>query len=120
MKNYVVSLLLSSLAVVGVAQGHAHVQKSEPANNSTVTQLPKNVVLEFNEAVQLTVLTLQKGDDKAQELKPLPSAAAKVITVSMPTVDAGSYIIKWRAAGDDGHVTAGKVLFNVAPAGKTK
>ncbi|MGD9841507.1 MAG: copper resistance protein CopC [Steroidobacteraceae bacterium] len=113
MKHHVLLIALASFTTAGVAYGHAHVQKSVPANNSTISQLPKNVVIEFNEAAQLTVLTLQKGDGKAQDLKPLPSAAAKSISVPMPTVDAGSYIINWRAAGDDGHVISGKVLFNV-------
>lgn len=116
MKPYLSLIALASFAVTSVAFGHAHVQKSEPANNSTVTQLPKNVVLGFNQAVQLTVLTIQKGDGKAQDLGPLPKMAAKQVSVPMPTVDAGAYIIKWRAAGDDGHVMSGKVLFTLAPA----
>lgn len=111
-------MTLTALMFASVAHGHAHVQKSEPANNSTLAQAPKNVVLEFNEAVQMTVLSLQKSDGPTQDLKPLPSAPAKIVTVPIPAVDAGSYIIKWRAAGDDGHVVNGKVLFTVAPAGK--
>ncbi len=118
MKKLLSVIALASLALTGVAFGHAHVQKSEPANNSSIVQPPKNVMLEFNEAVLLTALTLQKGDAQAQDLGPLPKAAAKQVSVPMPAVDAGSYIIKWRAAGDDGHVMSGKVLFKVAPAAK--
>jgi copper resistance protein C len=118
MKKLLSLIAMASLATTGAAYGHAHVQKSEPANNSTIAQLPKNVMLQFNEAVQLTVLTLQKGDAKAQDLGPLPRSAAKEVSVPMPAVDAGSYIIKWRAAGDDGHVMDGKVLFKVAPVAK--
>ncbi len=114
MKRYLSLIALLPLVFAGVAYGHARVQKSEPANNSTVTQLPKNIVLEFSVPVQLTALTLQKGDGKPQQLEPLPSAAAKEVSVAMPKVDAGNYIIKWRAAGDDGHVMSGKVLFTVA------
>lgn len=121
MKRYLSLMVLASFVFAGVAYGHAHVQKSEPANNSTLSELPKNVMLEFNEAVLLTVLTLQKGDTKVQDLGPLPSAAANTVSVPMPVVNAGSYIIKWRAAGDDGHVVSGKVMFTVMPtAGKAQ
>lgn len=103
-----------TLMFTGLAHSHALVKKSEPANNSTITQVPGNITLEFNEPVQLSVLSLQKGDGPAQDLKPLPSKATAVVTIPMPKVEAGSYIIKWRAAGDDGHIMSGKVLFTVS------
>ena len=108
-----VCLLL--FAITGTAYGHAHILKSDPANKSTVHQSPKNVVLEFNEKVQITVLTMQKGEGKAQALVPLPRAAVKMISVPIPVVDAGSYTINWRATGDDGHVVSGQVMFTLAP-----
>lgn len=116
MKRYWSLLVLASLAFVGVAYGHAHVQKSEPANNSTVSQGPKNFVLEFNEPVQVTVLTLNKGETKLQDLGPLPGTAAKAVSVPMPAVAAGSYFVNWRGVGGDGHAVSGKVMFTVAPA----
>jgi len=112
--KYCLSLLaILSFAAAGVAHAHAHLEKSQPARNSTVSVLPKNVVLEFNEAVQMTALTLQAGDEKARDLGPLPNAAGKVITVPMPALAAGRYIIKWRAVSDDNHVMSGEVLFTV-------
>ena len=113
MKQYWVLAVSVLLAFSGVAFGHAHVQKSEPNNNSTISQAPKNFLLEFNEPVQLTVLTLNKGEAKLQDLGPLPSAAAKAVTVPMPAIEAGSYIVNWRGAGDDGHMVSGKVMFTV-------
>jgi methionine-rich copper-binding protein CopC len=100
-------------AVVGVAHAHAHLEHSQPAANSIVSIAPKNVVLTFNEAVQLTALTLQRGDDKPQDLGPLPKAVTKEITVPMPTLMPGNYIIKWRAVSDDNHVASGKVVFTI-------
>lgn len=120
MKKLLSLIALTSLALTGVAYGHSSVQKSVPANNSTITELPKNLSLSFSAAVQLTALTLQKGDGKPQDLSPLPKVAAKEVSVPMPAIDAGSYIVKWRAAGEDGHVMSGKVLFKVAPAGAAK
>lgn len=118
MKKLLSLIAMSVLALTSAAYGHSTVQKSVPANNSTVTEVPKNLSLSFGSAVQLTALTLQKGDGQPQDLSPLPKAAVKEVSVPMPAIDAGSYIVKWRAAGEDGHVMSGKVLFKVAPATK--
>jgi methionine-rich copper-binding protein CopC len=115
MKKYLVWMLIMSLAGTGLAQAHAHLKGSIPANSSSVTTLPKNILLEFNEAVQITALSLQKGDAKPQELAPLPATAASQISVPMPqNLTAGNYLIKWRCVGDDGHVMSGKVAFTTA------
>src|SRR6267154_1948542 len=100
MKFHLSLMALAALAFTGVAQAHAHLHKSDPADNSTITAVPKKLALEFNEAVKLTALSLQKGDEKAQQFGPLPTTAAKQITVAMPSVAPGSYIVKWRAMSD--------------------
>lgn len=118
MKKSFMLLAVLNFILIGMAYGHAHVEKSSPANNSTVSTNQQSITLQFNESVQITVLTLQKGDAPAQDLKPLPSKPTSVVTVPMPKIDEGSYIIKWRAAGDDGHIMSGKVLFNAANSAK--
>ena len=112
MKRWVLAVALSMISMA--TYGHAHLQKSQPENNHTVTESPKQVVLEFNEAVRLIVLTVQKDEGKPQSLAPLPTAVAKKISVAMPTLEAGRYLVKWRASGDDGHVVSGEVAFTVA------
>ena len=120
MKPYLALLVLTVLACGDIAYGHAHLQVSEPANASTVMQPPKRIVLQFNEATQLTVLTLQKGESQPQKLEPLPGTAAKSISVPLPAIDAGAYVVSWRAIGDDGHVVSGTLSFTVAPAASGK
>lgn len=112
MNKYLSIIAALSFAVSSTAFAHAHLEKSQPAANSAVST-PKEVVLEFNEPVQVTSLTLQKGDEKAQDLSPLPKAAAAKVTVPMPSVAPGKYIVKWRAVSDDNHVMSGKLLFTV-------
>lgn len=111
---------LASLAVAGIANAHAHLHMSAPANHSTVTAAPKQLTLEFNEAVQLTALTMQKGDSKATDVGPLPAMAMKEFTLTLPTLDAGNYIVKWRALSDDGHIMADKILFTIGSASAAK
>ena len=114
MKKCLSILAALSLAASGAAFAHVHLEKSQPADKSSASAPPKEVVLEFNEPVQVTALTIQKGDEKAQDLGPLPKAATARVTVPMPAVASGNYIVKWRAVGDDNHVMNGKFIFTVA------
>ena len=79
MKSYLSLVAVASLAFAGVVQAHAHLEKSVPAANSTMASAPKSVELAFNEAVQITALTLQTGDAKPQDIGPLPKAASSKI-----------------------------------------
>ena len=116
MKSYLSLVVLLLFAVVGVANAHARLDLSQPAANSTISVLPKNIMLKFNEAVQITALTMQMGEGMQQKIGPLPKTTAKEITLPMPNVKAGTYIIQWRAVGDDTHVVSGKVTFTVVAA----
>lgn len=109
--------LLSGLALVmfGIpAHAHAHLQKSSPADNSVITTAPSNLVLNFSEAGRLTVLSIKKGDEPPQNLKPLPATSAQQISVPLPTLTPGSYAVSWRVLSDDGHVMAGALHFTLA------
>lgn len=111
MKTFLSILAIMSIALTSVVQAHTHLKSSQPADNSTLSRLPTDVVLEFSEAVQVTSLTLQKNDEDARDLGPLPNAAATRVTVPMPTVAAGEYAVKWRAVGEDNHLVSGEFLF---------
>jgi len=111
-------LTLSALmAVAAAAQAHTHLEASVPADKSRV-QAPGAIELHFSEAARLTSLTLQKGKEAAQPLKPLPSKAAAKLSVPVEALSAGEYVVNWRVAGDDGHVMTGKFAFTVDPAAK--
>ena len=116
MKSLVITI--AALAVASVASAHAHLHVSTPANHSVIAEAPKQVSLQFNEPVKLTALTIQKGDGPVTKLGPLPDAAAKDFTLAAPKLDAGSYIVKWRAVSDDGHIMADKLLFTVGTVAK--
>jgi methionine-rich copper-binding protein CopC len=109
--------LLSGLALAAfgvAANAHAHLQKSNPADNSVITTSPSNLVLNFSEAARLTVLSIQKDSEPAQNLKPLPTTAAQQISVSLPQLTPGTYSVSWRVVSEDGHVMAGALHFTLA------
>jgi methionine-rich copper-binding protein CopC len=110
--------LLFGLALVhfgSTANAHAHLQNSSPAENSVITTSPTNLVLNFSEVARLTALSLQKGNEAKQSMKPLPAAAARQISVPLPLLTPGVYAVIWRVVSDDGHVMSGALHFTLAP-----
>jgi methionine-rich copper-binding protein CopC len=108
---------LSSLALVAfgvTANAHAHLQKSSPAEGSVITASPPNLVLNFSEAAKLTALSIQKGGEPEQKLKPLSTTAAQQISVPLPALTPGTYSVNWRVVSDDGHMMAGVLHFTLA------
>ena len=103
------------LVMFGVtASAHAHLQKSSPADNSVITTSPSNLVLNFSEAARLTALSIQKGSEPEQKVKPLPTTAAQQISVPLPRLTPGTYLVSWRVVSDDGHVMSGALHFTLA------
>ena len=108
--------LLSGLALVAIgatANAHAHLQKSSPADNSVITTSPSNLVLNFSEAARLTALSIQKGEEPKQDLKPLPTTAARQVSIPLPPLTPGTYSVNWRVVSDDGHVMGGALHFTL-------
>jgi methionine-rich copper-binding protein CopC len=108
--------LLSGLALVTfgvIASAHAHLQKSRPADGSVITTSPSNLVLNFSESARVTALSIQKGDEPRQNLKPLPTTAAQQISVALPQLAPGTYSVSWRVMSDDGHVMSGTLHFTL-------
>lgn len=95
------------------ALAHTHLEKSVPANGSVLQAPPESIVLTFAEAARLTALSLQKGSEPAQKLSPLPTAAGRVLSVPVPHLTPGKYVLSWRVVSDDGHVMPGKLSFTI-------
>ena len=108
-------ILLSLVGIASVANAHAHLEGSSPADKSRVAA-PAAVELKFSEAVKLTSMKVQHGKEAAKPLAPLPAKASATVSVPLPRLDAGDYVVEWRVASDDGHIMSGKLTFTVDPA----
>jgi methionine-rich copper-binding protein CopC len=62
--------------------------------------------------VQLTSLTLQKGEEKATSLK-VPEPYGYSFAAPLPSLAPGDYVISWSVLADDTHVSSGKIHFSV-------
>lgn len=109
----IVSGVMLSLAAT-VALAHAHLKKAVPADGGVVSTAPATVVLSFSEPAHLTACWIQKADGPKQKITGLPTAASPDITVPLPQLDPGTYVLSWNVVGDDTHVVPGRIHFTVS------
>ena len=97
------------------AIAHTHLKSSDPADGSELQAAPKQITLTFGDPVQLTALDVAANGGKPQSMKGLPGEVLKVVTVPVPPLKSGKYVVTWRAAGHDGHVMSGQFKFSIKP-----
>jgi methionine-rich copper-binding protein CopC len=98
------------------ALAHTHLKSSSPVDGSTVTTPPKQLTLTFEDFTQVTAVSIAGKDGKAKTLEVPAAGPSKTATVALPALKAGDYLVRWRAAGHDGHVMSGQLKFTVAAA----
>jgi methionine-rich copper-binding protein CopC len=108
---------LALFAVVAIAYAHAHLKMSTPADASVVTASPGSIVLKFSEAARLTAAWIQKDEGPKQQLTPLPDKPAVEVSLALPALQPGTYVVSWRALSDDGHVVPGQIHFTLSAHG---
>lgn len=121
-----VCLALLAAAPVGslrifipVASAHAYLLRSSPAANSLVRTPPQRVWLEFSEAINPSTSRLLVVDAGNREVDHRDVHAGgsndTVMTVTLPVLAAGTYVVVWRAeSADDGHITGDSFYFRIA------
>lgn len=121
MKKVLSTILPLTLALAVIfgwswVQAHTKLQKSEPAENATVSAPLKTVQIWFNEKLDVKVskigITGPSGAVKtgAVQVKDEKSIAASVEA----DLANGQYTVAWQTAGADGHVLKGEYSFSVA------
>jgi hypothetical protein len=108
-------LLPLLVALLPMAAGaHAHLTSSSPAANAVIAAAPASIELNYSESARLTALTIQKQGDKApRKLAPLPTQSAKHLSVAVPSLAPGVYVVSWRVQSDDNHLASGTISFTL-------
>jgi methionine-rich copper-binding protein CopC len=115
MRNVLLGAALLGCATL--AHAHAHLRSSIPADASTVSAAPPRLELNFSEAALVTAASIQELGGTARKLAPLPTTAAARVSLALPALVPGTYVVSWRVLSADGHVMPGKIRFTIAPAG---
>jgi methionine-rich copper-binding protein CopC len=104
----------SLVAYAAVAVAHVHLEQSVPAEGAVVATGPTQIVLTFSEAARVTALWLKQDAKARQKLGPVPTEAAKTLTVPTPGLKPGSYVVTWTAVSPDSHVMSGQLHFKIS------
>lgn len=98
---------------------HAHLTRSEPAEDATLKTPPPIISIEYSEALEigLSKLVLTDADGKPIETGKIERVGdnAKTLAVKPPVLKPGTYKVEWGAASVDTHRTEGSFSFTVAP-----
>lgn len=103
----------------GVVWAHSPVETSSPADGETLAAAPETLVLNFeNPARVLRVEVTHTGDGaaagEASDLDIPSRDLTDSITLTPPSLGAGSYLVEWRALGEDGHAMDGSFTYTVS------
>ena len=119
-----VTMGISTLAMSTTVSAHTRVTASTPAEGAKVKS-PRVVTLTFSEALlpptvaTLIVMTAMPGMPNHGEMvirnfTPNWSKGNRTLTLSLrKPLQAGSYDVRWQAAGADGHRMKGTISFTV-------
>lgn len=117
-KNLVLvfGLALGSLSA-SWAQAHAKIEAAEPKPDSELSAAPEKVRLHFNETLEPAFSKIELIDAKNVALK-LPKAVVdkadtRTLSVQLPELTAGQYLVRWTTMTRDGHKVKGEYRFKV-------
>ena len=109
---------LGAASMIGIALGirsRAPGDRPDPAKDSTITAPLHEIVLTFSEAVTPAVVSI--ADQDGHPVKAVGALRADGATVHLPLtapLPEGHYIVTWRVAAADTHVSNGTIPFAVA------
>jgi methionine-rich copper-binding protein CopC len=119
-----VTLLAAALAVIALALpatalGHAELDTITPANGSTVTESPQQIVATFTETLDPSkssiVVVTAAGSEVASG--GVVGADLKTMTIALPALEPGAYQVRWTStSAQDGDLDRGTTGFTYAPA----
>lgn len=104
------------LGVAGPAAAHAALVAATPSDGAVLSGEPRQVELEFSEEVTLRLSSIRviAPDGRRADSGPVRATGTTLTVPLAPGGPQGSYVVDWRvSAVDDGHTTAGAVVFSV-------
>jgi methionine-rich copper-binding protein CopC len=115
----VVLTLASAQAWVPLAGAHASLVRAIPDAGSSVHESPAKLKLWFSgplEPAFSTVEVLDGTEKRVDNGDPeVDGADRKLLHVSVPQLQAGTYRVIWRVLSVDRHVSKGDFTFDIAP-----
>lgn len=107
-----------SFALSGAVLAHSPVETSSPTDGQLLAAVPGELVLNFaNPArvlrVEVTHSTTDASATHTQDLDIPSRGLTDSIILVPPSMGAGTYLVEWRALGEDGHALDGTFTYTV-------
>lgn len=116
-----IPLASAVLALGAFAVMHLQLKASVPAADSAVRRPPSQILLIFSARPEAALSRVQLlGPDSTVVKTGKPAAGGDSLSLAIPVTERvgnGKYIVRWRAAGRDGHPATGEFDFTVGGAG---
>jgi methionine-rich copper-binding protein CopC len=117
-KPWLVAIVIASgiaLFSPSWALAHAVLVSSKPGVNSTVSGPEVSVVLKYNSRVDMehSTLTLLDPAGKVEKVAIDGEPEPGVLSAKLTGLVKGAYVLRWQVLATDGHITRGKVPFQV-------
>jgi copper transport protein len=120
--------LVASLLIVGVlgapvASAHASVSSTSPEAGSTIDESPREVTITFDQGISVPNGGVRVLNEQAERIgveKPRVGAKpgqTNTVSVAVPALRGGAYVVSWRAISEDGHPIRGAFTFRVGSGG---
>ncbi|ANU26629.1 copper resistance CopC family protein [Planococcus versutus] len=114
MKKMIMLLVIAILALPLVGQAHTTLSSSTPAEGSVVVDPLDEVILTFGTVIELGSTMILENEEATYEFEEV-ALSNEVMTGKMTEeLPNGSYVIKWKIIGVDGHPIEGEVPFELA------
>ena len=110
--------LIIALAAAATLSAHMAYSKSMPAKDAALSESPDHVQVWFTQDPEPAVSRLSlEGPNGEVPIGETTIGDEKSLVATVPAALApGSYTVKWRSAGDDGHALRGDIAFSVRAA----
>jgi len=109
--------LLSFLAASPVlVSAHSFPESEAPAAGQTLNEPPSEVKIKYDAPIEKLFAQLAVIDASGHNLAqgaPAVSDDGYILTVKLPRLKPGNYLVKWRVVGIDTHHTEGSYSFSV-------
>jgi copper transport protein len=111
------AIALLSFATPSVASAHAILDSSNPVASSVIVQSPEEIRLDFDEAIESTLLNVRLFDADQKEISiddaALLEVDPSVVVTPIPDLSEGVYVVVWQVVSSDGHPISGAFPFEV-------
>jgi copper transport protein len=108
--------LVTLLLLAAPAGAHAVLVDTAPASGQVYPTGPQVVTLKFDENVQVGLGGIRLFDSKSHRIdtgKPTQSGSGSAVSVPVPKLTDGTYVVTWRVISADGHPVQGAFTFSV-------